>query len=332
VAKANQQVSQQINGIQPVRNPMPGIPNGTSPNMAAASVHGQIRGSQGDIVRPGQAPRGINGQSHGILPTNSHGVPHAPMQPNLQVQMQMQQRLPPSMVSDPRMAHEVARVQAEQVYRQQQRQHQAQANGQAGSPPMQNPNLLSQSNPNMLASLQGRSSPSINGVVPMNASSTSPGMAQPQALSSGMTPAVNQIQAQYKARHPQASPDQIGRMTTETLMKMSNEVRQHAMQAAAGTANANAIANNSALVQQNPSPMQQAAMMTNGNNSVQGMSNTQYAQYMRSQQASQQRGASAGGGPNGSRSVTPLTSGSAQSGPRPSQSPSARQVGLAGGQ
>ena len=300
--------------------------------MAAANVHGQIRGGQGDIVRPGQVPRGMNGQSNGVLPTNSHGVPHAPMQPNLQAQMQMQQRLPPSMVTDPRMAHEVARVQAEQVYRQQQRQHQAQSNGQAGSPPMQNPNLLSQSNPNMLASLQGRSSPSINGVATINASSTSPRMTQPQTLSSGMTPAVNQIQAQFKARHPQASPDQISRMTTDTLLKMSNEARQHAMQAAAGNANANAVTNNSAMGLQTSSPMQQAAMMTNGNNAMSNMSNAQYAQYMPSQQASQQRGASVGGGQNGSRSVTPLMSGSAQGGPRPSQSPSARQVGLAGGQ
>ena len=325
-AKVNQQVGQSSNGMQPIRNPLPGVPNGSSPNMTAANVHGQIRGGAGD-VRPGTMPRGVNGQMNGVLPTNSHGVPHAPMQPSVQAQMQMQQPMAPSMVPDPRMAQEVTRIQVEQAYRQQQRQRQAQATGQAGSPPMQNPNLLSQSNPNMLASLQGRSSPSINGVAPPNSSATSPRMTQPQTLSSGMTPAVNQIRAQYKERHPQASPDQISRMTNETLYKMSNEAR-HAMQAAAGNVNANAVANNSSVGLQAPSPMQQAAMMTNGVNAQ------QYAQFMRSQQASQQRGGSAGGGQNGSRSVTPLIqrSGSAQGGPRPSQSPSARQVGLAGGQ
>ena len=284
-----------------------------------------------DPARPVQMQRS-NGQTNGILPTSSHGVPHAPMQQNLQVQMQMQQRLPPNMASDTRMVQEVARVQAEQQYHQQLRQQRhAQANGQSGSPPMQNPNLLPQNNPAMLTSLQGRSSPSINGIPNPSVSSTSPRMTQPQTLSSGMTPTVNQLHARYKARHPQASQDQINRMTTEAMMKMTtNEARHFAMQAAAGNANVNAVANNSGM---GLSPGQQPVMMTNGNNSM--STAQQYAQFMRTQQASQQlRAGSAAGGQNGSRSVTPLIqrTGSAQGGPRPSQSPSARPVGLAGGQ
>ena len=159
-------------------------------------------------------------------------------------------------------------------------------------------------------------------------------MTQPQTLSSGMTPAVNQLHAQFKARNPLATQDQINRMTTDTLYKMSNEARQYAMQAAAGSANANAVANNSGMGLQALSPVQQAALMTNGNNSM-SPAQQQYAQFMRTQQASQrERGGSAAGGQNGSRSATPLIqrTGSAQGGPRPSQSPSARQVGLAGGQ
>ena len=336
-AKANQQASHQTNvmqkgsGAQPGRNPIPSVSN---EDMAATNLHGQLRGGGGvDPARPVQLQR-PNGQSNGVLPTTSHGVPHAPMQPNLQVQMQMQQRLPPSMASDTRMVQEVARVQAEQHYHQQLRQQRhAQSNGQAGSPQMHNPNLLPQNNPAMLASLQGRSSPSINGVSNPTVSSTSPRMTQPQTLSSGMTPAVNQIHAQFKARHPQASQDQINRMTTDTLYKMSNEARQYAIQAAAGNTNANAVANNSGIGLQALSPRQQAAMMASGNLAM--STAQQYAQLMRTQQASQQqRGGVAGASQNGSRSVTPLVqrTGSAQGGPRPSQSPSARQVGLAGGQ
>ena len=337
--KSNQQSAQQSNAIQPVlRNPasVQGVPNGSSPNMAAANSHGQIRGSAPDASRPvPQMPRLMNGQTNGVLPTNSHSVPHAPMQPNMQVQMQ--QRVPP--LAPDRMIHEASRLREQQAYvRQQQQQQHGQPNGVSGSPPLQHPNMLSQSNSAMLASLQGRSSPSINGVPPPLGSSSSPRMTQPQALSSGMTPAVNQISSQFKARHPQASPEQITRMTTDQLYKMSNEARQQAMQAAAGNSNAAAVAANANMGLQVPSSMQQqATMMSNGGGGLFNIGNPQqYAQLMRQQQQSQQRGAG-GGGPgmnNGSRSATPMVqrTGSAQGAPRPSQSPSSRPVGLAGGQ
>jgi len=289
----------------------------------------------------------VNGQTNGILPTNSHGVPHAPMQPNVQMQMQMQQRMGPGMAPDRNtIMQDVARVQAQQqVYQQQMRQQgHPQPNGHAGSPNMQNPNLMSQSNAAMLASVPGRSSPSINGVPLPQGTSTSPRMSQPQALSSGMTPAVNQISSQFKARHPQASPEQITRMTTEQLYKISTDARHQAMAAAAGNANMNAVASNSNIGLAAPSPLQQAAMLANGGGNA--LSQQHYAQMIRTQQANQQRGANNssgqsmnGSGMNGnarnpSRSVTPLIqrTSSAQGGPRPSQSPSARPMGLASGQ
>ncbi len=308
--------------------------------MAAANPHGQIRGSGLDSSRVvSQIPRLMNGQANGVLPTNSHSVPHAPMQPNMQVQMQ--QRVPP--MAPDRMIHEASRLREQQAYvrqqQQQQQQQHAQSNGVSGSPSLQHPNMLSQNNAAMLASLQGRSSPSINGAQPPLGSSSSPRMTQPQALSSGMTPAVNQISSQFKARHPQASPEQITRMTTDQLYKMSNEARQQAMQAAAGNSNAAAVAANANMGLQVPSSMQQqAAMMTNGGGGpLFNIGNSQqYAQLMRQQQQSQQRGAGAGGQglSNGSRSATPMVqrTGSAQGAPRPSQSPSSRPVGLAGGQ
>ena len=339
--KINQQsAAQQSNGMQPVRTsgPVPGIPNGSSPSMAAANSHPQIRGGAGEPSRPvPQIPRLMNGQTNGVLPTNSHSVPHAPMQPNMQVQMQ--QRVPP--MAPDRMIHEASRLREQQAYvRQQQQQQHAQSTGLSGSPPLQHPNMLSQSNSAMLASLQGRSSPSINGAPPPLGSSSSPRMTQPQALSSGMTPAVNQISSQFKARHPQASPEQITRMTTDQLYKMSNEARQQAMQAAAGNSNAAAVVANANMGLQVPSSIQQqAAMMTNGGGGAMfNIGNSQqYAQLMRQQQQTQQRGAGAGvQGMNGgsSRSATPMVqrTGSAQGVPRPSQSPSSRQVGLAGGQ
>ncbi len=337
--KINPQSAQQSSGMQPVRNAgsVPGIPNGSSPNMAAANPHGQIRGSGGDSSRPvPQIPRLVNGQTNGVLPTNSHSVPHAPMQPNMQVQMQ--QRGPP--MAPDRMIHEASRLREQQAYvRQQQQQQHAQSNGLSGSPPLQHPNMLSQNNSAMLASLQGRSSPSINGAPPSLGSSSSPRMTQPQALSSGMTPAVNQISSQFKARHPQASPEQITRMTTDQLYKMSNEARQHAMSSGVGNSNATAVVANANIGLQVPSSMQQqAAMMANGGGGTMfSIGNSQqYAQLMRQQQQSQQRGAGAGGQGmnNASRSATPMVqrTGSAQGVPRPSQSPSSRQVGLAGGQ
>ena len=316
--------------------------------MNATNPQNPARGAITDASRaipPMQ--RMVNGQTNGILPTSSHSVPHAPMQPNAQVQMQMQQRMAPGMAPDPRILQEASQVRAQQQAFQQQARQQghAQPNGHAGSPNMQNPGLHSQSNAAILASVQGRSSPSINGGPPPTGSSTSPRMTQPQALSSGMTPAVNHISSQVKARHPQASPEQITRMTTDQLYKMS-EARHNAMQAAAGNANLNAVASNSNIGLQAPSPMQQAAMMANGASSI--MNPAHYAQIMRSQQASQQRGVNVGtgqglngnningnsmngAGRNGSRSVTPLIqrTASAQGGPRPSQSPSARPVGLA---
>ena len=322
--------------MQPVRNPgsVPGVPNGSSPNMAAANSHGQIRGGGADSSRPvPQIPRPMNGQTNGILPTNSHSVPHAPMQPNMQVQMQ--QRVLP--MAPDRMIHEASRLREQQAYvrqqQQQQQQQHVQTNGVSGSPPLQHPNMLSQSNAAMLASLQGRSSPSINGAPPPLGSSSSPRMTQPQALSSGMTPAVNQISSQFKARHPQASPEVINRMTNDQLYKMTSEARQQAMQAAAGNSNAAAVVANANMSLQVPSSMQQqAAMMTNGGPMFNVGNSQQYAQLMRQQQQSQQRGA--GAGPqslsNGSRSEMVQRTGSAQGAPRPSQSPSSRQVGLAG--
>ena len=334
---AQQQLAgQQVNGVAQSRNVTSGIPNGSSPKMASAVPHS--RGAGLDPARAGpHMQRPINGQINGVVPANGQGVPHAPMQP--QMQMQMGQRLPPQMASDMRMIQEAQRVHADsQAFLQQRQQHRhPHQNGQAGSSNLQNPSPLPHNNAAMLASMQGRSSPSINGGQPPPGTNTSPraNHSQPQSLSSGMTPAVNQIQNQVKLRHPGASPGEISRLTTEHLYRMSQQstIQQTAMAAAVGNSGG------SIGGMQAPNFMQQQAFMTNGQPNL--FNQQQYAQYMRNQQASQQRRGSAGSSipavNGGSGSGTPLVqrTGSAQGGGPgrgPSQSPRAGTVGVAGGQ
>ena len=333
-AAGSQQPGQQPSGAQPPRNLVPGAPNGSSPNMAAATPH--LRAGNGPGVP--QMHRPMNGQANGALPTNTQGVPHAPMQPHMQ--MQMGQRLPPQMGQN--VLYAATQVQAEQqaqLQRQRQLQH-SQMTGQAGSSNMQNLNPLAQNNPNMLGSMDGRSSPAMNGAQQPPGNSASPNMTQPQTLSSGLTPAVNQIQNQIKLRNPQASPEQIRSATTEQLYRMSQQHAAHqAMQMATGNANTGAVATNGNLPGMGtPSPMQQQAMMVNAGSPM--LNPQQYAQLMMEQQKKQssQRSGSVGSSAQamngGSRGATPLNqrSGSALGGRGLSQSPRQGQAGVAGGQ
>lgn len=353
--KASQPSVQQMqsNGMQPGRIPMPGSSSGTSPSINALQ-NGQIQSSQVNPSRPmPPIPRLVNGSQtpNGAIPPNIQGIPHAPMQGPLP----MQQRLPPQMSSDNlRVYHEANRVQAEQqryLLQQRQQQH-PQPNGQPGnsaSPNMGHLNVISQNNSVILANLQGRSgSPSVNGVSAPTGSSSSPQMTnptQPQRLSSGVVPAVNQIQMSLKNRNPQASPEQISKMTTETLDHYrvnhpTASAAAAAMHAAAGP-NMTALSGNlnmnllSPPLQQQQQQQQQSLL-----NSVSSgpMLNPQqhYAHLMRTQHQSQQSrsNSSINGARTASRSATPQThrSGSAQGGAPPSQSPRPSQAQIAGGQ
>lgn len=357
--KASQQPGQQMhgsNGMQPRGNPMPGSANGSSPSINSSLPNGQIQAGPVNQTRPiPPLPRQVNSsQSGGALSTNLQGIPHAPVQGHLPP---LPQRYPPQMGSDNmrvdnmRVYHEANRLQAEQqqqryLQQQQQRQQQhPQPNGQPGnsaSPNMGHLNPLSQNSSGMLAGLQGRSgSPTINGVSAPTGSSSSPQMinpTQPQRLSSGVVPAVSHIQNTLKNRNPQASPEQISKMTTETL----NEYRVNhptavavsaaaaAMQAAAGP-NMSAISSNTNHSILSPSlqqQQQQQAMLSSINPQ-------QYAQLMRTHQSQQSRSSSSmNGARTASRSATPQThrSGSAQGGAPPSQSPRPSHAQMAGGQ
>ena len=281
-----------------------------------------------------------------VAPVNPHAIPHAPIQSH-----PMQQRMQPQLGSDNvRIYHEATRVQAEQQrYLLHQRQQQlSHTNGQAtsaASPNMGNPKPMAQNNPAMHTSLHGRSgSPSaaVGGPAPTG-SSSSPRMTtanQAQSLSSGLVPAVNEISNQIKTLHPNASPEQLKKMTTDALMKFrNNHAAQAAMHAAAGS-NASMMGSNMNLTNLSTPPLPAQSPMMNGINRSPPLYNPQqqYSQILRNQQSSQQSRNTAApgmGGPRpGSRCGTPQMhqSGSLQGGTAPAQSPRPGPAHLAGPQ
>ena len=320
----------------------PPAANGSSPNVTSGLPNGHGQATPMSQMRP--APpiaRLSNGtQVPSSLPKNSQSVPHAPMQP----QMQMQQRMPAQMMTDnARIYQEATRLQEQQRrYLAAQTQHQhPQSNGQAGSsaspPNVSHLNALSQnnaslqSNASIYGGLQGRSgSPSVNGPSATAGSSSSPRMtnpSQPQPLSSGMVPVINQMQNQIKVRNPQASPEQVKAMTTESL----HQYRQAAMQAAAGNpSSTGSIPSHNGLNGLPSQPQQQAVMNGMNGSPMMNSARAHYAAMVHSQQAQQSRGS--GSGMNAprpaSRSATPQT----HPGHAPSQSPRPSQAQMAGGQ
>ncbi|MCJ1471840.1 chromatin modification- protein VID21 [Lambiella insularis] len=312
--KASQQANQaQNNPNQPsqARNGASSTINGTSPHLAPSLPHNAMSSAPGQ-VRPltstnGALATGVqlpNGQ------TRVGGIPQAPMQGH----MQGQQRLP----HDMRVMMEASRVQQEQqqYLAAQRQQRYPNTNGSSSSPQPSNVNIVSQNNAAMLANLQaanGKLSPAANGIPGIPRPSVSPSLSsvvQAQQLSNGMTPVVNQIATSLKARHPNASPEQIRQLATEQLnQQLRSQNSQAAMQAAAGGG-----VNGTGLPQ--------------GINFGNPMLNPQmYTQYMHSQQSTQQNRAGASG-INGvrplSRDNTPqMRNGGTQGGtnhsPRPPQ-------------
>ena len=134
-------------------------------------------------------------------------------------------------------------------------------------------------------------------------------MNQPQQLSSGVVPAVNNIAHQLSAKYPNATQEELRAMASKHLSAQFR-ARQAAMDAASG------------------------------NSSQPMLNNTaQYAQMMRQQQTIQARGGNVGAAMvNGvrppSRSATPQTqrNGSAQGGQGQNQSPQQPQAQMASGQ
>lgn len=337
---------QQPNGAsmpQAARTNLQAIPNGNG----APSIlpNGQVQQSINSQPRP-QMPRPSNGvQSNAPFPANQPGVPHAPMQTApMPGSISGPARLPPQMGSDNmRVFQEATRVQAEQQRFLQQRQQQhPQMNGQL-SPNLANTSFMPPNPSAAHPNFQRRSgSPPVNGGPTPNGSSTSPRMtnpSQPQALSSGMMPTINQMMSQARARNPNATPEQISQMATDRLKQFHAHAHNHnhahaAMQAASGTnANATALNANSNGSGNLQAPSQQpppTAMMSSS-------STQQYAQMIASQQRHQpSRGSGtsfSGGQRPSSRGDTPqLHRTPSAQGLHPSPSPVPSQSQVAGGQ
>lgn len=322
---------------QPNRNAIQALPNGNGP--ASLLPNGQIQQNIASQPRLPQMSRPSNGvQTNGMFPTNQQGIPHAPMQP---APMLGPARLPPQMASDnQRVFQEVSRVQAEQQrflqqqqQRQQQQQHHTQMNGQT-SPNLSNSNFLPPNGSSSHATFQRQSgSPSANGAPTPNGSSSSPRLtnpSQPQALSSGMMPTINQIMSQLRVRNPNATHEQISQMATDRLKQYHSHAHA-AMQAAAGNSvnaamNGHPIGNLTGSSQQQPAA---AAAMMNANPLT---TTQQYTQMIRNQQQHQQNRSSStphSGQQPSSRGATPQihrTPSAQGSHPSPNLVPSQAQV------
>lgn len=348
------QINQHPNGTSLVQNGRSNLQtsaNGVGPTNVP--VNGQVGANLGGQPRAAPMPRPTNSAQGNNAFHNQPGIPHAPMQPTA---MPGSARPPPQMGPENiRIFQEANRVQAEQQrfllqQRQQQQQQHPHMNGQT-SPNVSNSNFMPSSGPSSHVAFQGRSaSPSMNGQATASGASSSPRMtnpSQPQALSSGMMPTINQIMSQLQARNPNATQEQIGQMATDRLKQYTTHSHAHAaMQAAAGTGgsssanvlngagmsnnamNSNLVGNLAAVSHQQP-----ATAIMNGSPAV---STQQYAHMIRNQQQHQQNRSSGtpfSGQRPSSRSGTPQIhrTPSAQGG-HPSPSPVASQAQVVGGQ
>ncbi|KAL8999309.1 MAG: hypothetical protein Q9169_001854 [Polycauliona sp. 2 TL-2023] len=352
--RAAMQISQHPNGTSVMpngRSSLQASANGIGP--AGLPVNGQVQANLGGQPRAAPMPRPSNGAQSNSAFHNQPGIPHAPMQSTAGP---ASARLPPPMGSESmRVFQEANRVQAEQQrfllqQRQQQQQH-SHMNGHT-SPIVSNSNFMSSGGPSGHGAFQGRSaSPSMNGQGTTNGASSPPRMtnpSQPQALSSGMMPTINQIMSQLQARNPHLTQEQIGQMATERLKQYtSHNHAQAAMQAAAGTGGSSSSnimngagmsnnALNSSLMGQLPAIPHQppATAVMNGSPAVSAQQ--QYAHMIRNQQQHQQNrgsGTPFSGPRPSSRSGTPQIhrTPSAQGG-HPSPSPVPSQAQVVGGQ
>ena len=283
--------------------------------------------SSSQPVMNGMLPNGTpmpNGQL-GVRSGGS-GVPQTQMQAYLQGQARLPTQTGPD---NARVIMEASRLSEQQRLMQQQRQYQTQANGLSGVPSAQqlaSMGIPMQANAAMIASAQatnGRLSPasglSSSSQQPRPSSSprASNAVPHPGQLSGGMVPVLNQISSQLKAMHPQATAEQIKHMATASL--------NHSLRAQNQQAQAASMALGATNMPQQLSPQQQQAVLAASYGSTM-MNPHMYAQYMRSQQASQQtRLGDGSAGDRGSarpesRGATPQTkSGSVMSGS--SQSP-----------
>jgi chromatin modification-related protein VID21 len=165
------------------------------------------------------------------------------------------------------------------------------------------------SNAAMIAAMQaagGMASPSFHGTNAQGISPSSPRMAQPHPLSTGVVPTITHIQNQIQRNHPNLSPEQVTKLATERLhvyQQQQQRMSQAAMNASAGNMNA---------VQSNFQMSPDSNFQANGNNAGMPNSQAQFSPLMRVGQPNQPNHVPVGSSPsmNGSvlqqsRSATP---------------------------
>lgn len=181
-------------------------------------------------------------------------------------------------------------------------------------------------NPAMMAALQnqgGMQSPSFHGSTPQGVSIPSPRMGQPNPLSSGVVPQISTLQSQIQRTNPNMPPEQVTKIATDRLNQYQQQQQQQrlsqqaAMNAAAGSINANAVQANYQV------PHEASFQTPNGGSAMQVPQNQGFSPMMRVPQTGQQNRvgptsspAMNGAAPLPSRSATPQNqrSGSAQAG------------------
>jgi len=317
----------------------PGLPGGT-PNGLSNGIPASANVNQGRPL-PMQNMTG-GAQPNGQMP---NGMP-VKMMPQGQMQQTPGARPGMPMQTSPdntRVIREANRLQEQQRLlqsrqgqphpQQGQQQFHNQQFGSQGSPNMNMPNVNgTPNNPAMIAAMQnqgGMQSPSFHGNTPQGVSTPSPRMGQPNPLSSGVVPQISSIQSQIQRTNPNLSSEQVTKLATDRLNQFQQQQQQQrlsqqaAMNAAAGSINANAVQANYQVPHDNNFQTPSAPNMANGGSGMQVPQNQGFSPMMRVPQPGQPNrvGPTSSPAMNGavaqpSRSATPQNqrSGSAQAG------------------
>ncbi|KXG52597.1 uncharacterized protein PGRI_088810 [Penicillium griseofulvum] len=316
------------NAMPPTSNPS--LPGGT-PNAMANGMPPSTGVNQGRPIPMPNMPNGA--QPNGQMPNGMA----MKMMPQAQMQQTPGARPGLPMQASPdntRVIREANRLQEQQrlLQSRQQQPHPQQGQqfhnpqfGSQGSPNLNMSNVNgTPNNPAMMAAIQnqgGMQSPSFHGSTPQGVSTPSPRMGQPNPLSSGVVPQISTLQSQIQRTNPNMPPEQVTKLATDRLNQYQQQQQQRlsqqaAMNAAAGSINANAV-------QANYQVPHEANFQTNGSSGIQVPQNQGFSPMMRVPQPGQQNRvgptsspALNGAAPLPSRSATPQNqrSGSAQAG------------------
>ncbi|KAJ6179403.1 hypothetical protein N7519_009864 [Penicillium mononematosum] len=324
IAQQRASLAAQRSGQVPNQQQMMNAPGRGTPNGMTNGIPPSAGVNQARPIPMQNMPNGA--QPNGQMPNGMA----MKMMPQAQLQQTPGARPGLPMQASPdntRVIREANRLQEQQrlLQSRQQQQHPQQGQqfhnpqfGSQGSPNMNMSNVNgTPNNPAMMAALQnqgGMQSPSFHGGTPQGVSTPSPRMGQPNPLSSGVVPQISTLQSQIQRTNPNMPPEQVTKLATDRLNQYQQQQQQRlsqqaAMNAAAGSINANAVQAN--------------YQAPNGGSGMQVPQNQGFSPMMRVPQPGQQNRvgptsspAMNGAAPLPSRSATPQNqrSGSAQAG------------------